>query len=142
MWDRFLPLLTARATTESPSRVVATASVAGIGLGATGAQSTPTYSASKAAVAHLMRHLAVDLGPKHVLCNSIAPGFFPSKMASGLIEMQGGREAIAKSHPNGRLGVPRDIAGILVFLCSDAALHVNGGQVQVDGAKVWARSEL
>ena len=134
------------ATVDEPSRVIVTASVAGIGVGSLGDNATFGYSASKgitaifpsilcctnyfitstAAVIHLTRNLAVELGPRHILCNSIAPGFFPSKMASGLMEMQGGAEALAKQNPNQRLGRPEDIAGAVVFLASRAASHVNG----------------
>ena len=102
----------------------------------------PSYSASKAAVIHLMRHLAVDLSQKHILCNAIAPGFFPSRMASGLMEMTGGIEKLAKASPNGRIGRPEDIAGTVVYLCSRASSHSNGSVVALDGGKLWSRAEL
>jgi NAD(P)-dependent dehydrogenase (short-subunit alcohol dehydrogenase family) len=86
--------------------------------------------------------LAVELGPRHILVNGIAPGFFPSKMASGLIGAAGGQEKMEKSNPNGRLGRPEDIAGIVVFLCSRAAGHVNGDTVVVDGGKLLAGARL
>lgn len=70
--------------------------------------------------------------------NGIAPGFFPSKMASGIIASVGGEEKLSKMNPNGRLGRPEDIAGIVVFLCSRAAGHVNGDTVVVDGGKMLA----
>ncbi len=139
---RFAPLLAACATSDSPSRVIATASVAGIGIGSTGANSVPAYSASKAAVIHLMNHLAIELGPKHILCNSIAPGFFPTRMANGLMEAMGGPEALASKNPTGRLGKPEDIAGLVVFLASRASGHVNGATVPVDGGQLWQRSQL
>lgn len=139
---RFTPLLTVRSSPEDPSRVVATASVAGLGIGSTGANSVPSYSASKAAVIHLMRHLAVDLGKKNILCNAVAPGFFPSRMASGLIEISGGVEKMKKTNPNGRIGKPDDIAGTVVYLCSRASSHSNGSVIALDGGKLWARAEL
>ena len=55
-----------------------TASVAGIGVGSLGEHATFAYSASKAAALHLTRNLAVELAPQGILCNSIAPGFFPT----------------------------------------------------------------
>ena len=122
--------------------MIITGSVAGIGIGSLGENATFGYSASKAAVIHLARNLAVELGPRHILCNSIAPGFFPSKMASGLMELQGGEEAMAKSNPDGRLGKPEDIAGTVVYLASRAASHVNGACVAIDGGAVWGRSRL
>ena len=84
----------------------------------------------------------MELGPRHILCNSIAPGFFPSKMASGLMEMQGGVDEIAKANPNGRLGRPEDIAGTVVYLASRAGSHCNGACVTLDGGGLWAKGRL
>lgn len=95
-----------------------------------------------AAVIHLTRNLAVELGPRHILCNSIAPGFFPSKMASGLIDKIGGEEFVATLNPDGRIGRPEDIAGTVVYLASRAASHVNGACLTIDGGKIWATSRL
>lgn len=140
---RFAPLLEKAATKETPARVIVTGSVAGIGIGSTGgANSTPAYSASKAAVLHLARNLAIELGPRHILVNGIAPGFFPSKMANGLMEASGGQDQLAASSPNGRLGRPEDIAGAVVYLSSRAAGHVNGDTIVLDGGKVWGRASL
>ena len=139
---RFAPLLSKRATSQDPSRVIATASVAGLGIGSTGKNSVPAYSASKAGVIHLMRHLAVDLGDRHILCNAIAPGFFPTKMANGLVGELGGAEDLAKQNPNGRLGEPQDIAGTVVYLASRASGHSNGSVIALDGGNMWARAQL
>ncbi|MCJ1364385.1 hypothetical protein MMC16_003495 [Acarospora aff. strigata] len=130
------------ASIDDPSRVIVTASVAGIGVGSLGDNATFGYSASKAAVIHLTKNLAVELGPRHILCNAIAPGFFPSKMASGLMELQGGEQALADANPNKRLGRPEDIAGTVVYLASRASSHVNGGVVTIDGGSVLGRSRL
>lgn len=131
--DRFTPLLEPHATVAEPSRVIVTGSVAGISLGSLGPNAAFGYSASKAAVMHLTRNLAVELGPRGILCNSIAPGFFPSKMASGLIEKAGGVKAMEDHSPNRRLGKPEDIAGLVVFLASRAASHLNGATITTDG---------
>jgi len=138
----FAPLLQKNASTAEPSRVIVTASVAGIGIGATGENATPGYSASKAAVIHLAKNLAVELGPRGIMVNSIAPGFFPSKMASGLIEKQGGMKLLASHNPSRRLGEPEDVAGTVVFLASRAASHINGAVITIDGGEVWGRSAL
>src|SRR5204863_7166829 len=121
----FAPLLQKRASVEDPSRVIITASVAGIGIGNLGNHGTFGYSASKAAAIHLTKNLAVELGPRGILVNAIAPGFFPSKMASGLIGLSGGMDAAAARNPNKRLGKPEDIAGLVVFLSSRASSHIN-----------------
>ncbi|KYK57052.1 oxidoreductase, short-chain dehydrogenase/reductase family [Drechmeria coniospora] len=125
-----------------PSRVIITASVAGLGIGTLGPQGTYGYSASKAAVIHLGRNLAVELGPRGITVNSICPGFFPSKMSNGLLEMAGGAEKMAEGNPMGRLGRPEDIAGVVVYLASRAGSHVNGEAIAVDGGAVWSRGEL
>ncbi|MCJ1247133.1 hypothetical protein MMC30_004344 [Trapelia coarctata] len=138
----FAPLLQKKATLDSPSRVIITASVAGIGIGSLGANATFGYSASKAAAIHLAKNLAVELGPRHILTNAIAPGFFPSKMANGLVELSGGADKLAKEVPDGRLGMPEDIAGLVVFLSSRAAGHINGATITVDGGAVWGRTKL
>ncbi|KAG6997627.1 hypothetical protein G7Y79_00039g075890 [Physcia stellaris] len=136
----FAPLLQKKATMDNPSRVIVTASTAGMGVGTLGEQATFGYSASKAAVIHLTRNLAVELGPRHILCNSIAPGFFPSKMASGLMDIQGGEAVIAKANPNGRLGKAEDIAGTVVYLASRASSHCNGTTITLDGGAFAIRS--
>ena len=136
IWCRFAPLLRKQAKQDDPSRVVITASIAGIGVGTLGENATFGYSASKAAALHLTRNLALELGPQHILVNAIAPGFFPTKMASGLMELSGGVKKLAEGTPNRRLGHPEDVAGTIVYLCSRAAGHVNGGHIVLDGGSV------
>ncbi|KAL8907532.1 MAG: hypothetical protein Q9207_001341 [Kuettlingeria erythrocarpa] len=138
----FAPLLQKKATQDEPSRVIVTASVAGLGIGHLGEHATFGYSASKAAVIHLTRNLAVELGPRNILCNSIAPGFFPSKMASGLMELEGGEAKMAQLNPNGRLGRPEDVAAAVVYLASRASSHVNGGNIVLDGGMLWKNGRL
>jgi NAD(P)-dependent dehydrogenase (short-subunit alcohol dehydrogenase family) len=82
------------------------------------------YSVSKAAATHLGRNLAAELGPKNITTNVIAPGFFPSKLANGLIDILGGTEELSRGNPRGRLGEPSDIAGVVVWLCSMAGAYV------------------
>ncbi|KAF3061686.1 Rhamnolipids biosynthesis 3-oxoacyl-[acyl-carrier-protein] reductase [Daldinia childiae] len=135
--QKFAPLLEKRATVEDPSRVIITSSVAGLGVGTTGPQATFGYSASKAAVIALGRNLALELGPRHILVNSICPGWFPTKMATGLLSMTGGLEKHAARNPNKRLGRPEDIAGVVVYLSSRAGSHVNGATIQIDGGALW-----
>ncbi|OAL22063.1 hypothetical protein AYO20_11257 [Fonsecaea nubica] len=140
--QKLAPLLQKNATTENPSRVIITASVAGIGVGTVGENSTPAYAASKAAAIHLAKNLAVELGPRGIITNAVAPGFYPTKMASGLLELQGGQAAMAAEVPNKRLGRPEDIAGLVVFLGSRAASHINGAVITTDGGAILARGRL
>ncbi|KAF7856155.1 uncharacterized protein EAF02_011414 [Botrytis sinoallii] len=137
----FAPLLQARASASEPSRVIVTASVAGLAVALPGPNSAIGYSASKAAAIHLTKNLAVELGPRHILCNAISPGFFPSKMANAHMESKGGVAKLAKAVPDRRLGKPEDIAGAVVFLASRAGSHVNGANLVVDGGEVLSRGE-
>ena len=84
-------------------------------------------------IQHLVKNLAVELGPRHILVNAIAPGFFPSKMTHGLLEATGGVEALGKANPSGRLGEAEDIAGAVLFLCSPAARFITGAVLTIDG---------
>ncbi|OAP64123.1 hypothetical protein AYL99_00095 [Fonsecaea erecta] len=140
--QKFAPLLQKRATTDNPSRIIITASVAGIGVGSLGENATYSYSASKAAAINLAKNLAVELGPRGIITNAIAPGFYPTKMASGLMELQGGQAALAAEVPNKRLGRPEDIAGLVVFLSSRASSHINGAVITTDGGSVLSRGRL
>ena len=116
--------------------------MAGIGIGSLGENATFAYSASKAAALHITRNLAVELAPQGILCNAIAPGFFPTKMANGLMELSGGTQQLADATPNKRLGTPEDIAAAVVYLCSRAGGHVTGGHIVLDGGNVLAKGKL
>jgi len=140
--QKFAPLLQKNGTKEDPSRIVVTGSVAGLVPGTIGENGTYAYSASKAAVIHLAKNLAIELGPRGILTNAVAPGFFPSKMASGLMELQGGVDKLAKETPNGRVGGAEDIAGLVVFLASRAAKHINGACMQTDGGSLLSKGKL
>ncbi|KIW99576.1 uncharacterized protein Z518_11315 [Rhinocladiella mackenziei CBS 650.93] len=136
------PLLTRNATTANPSRVIINASAAGIGVGSLGENATHAYSVSKAAAIHLAKILAVELGPQGVVSNAICPGFYPTKLAAGLIEATGGRAAQAARAPNNRLGEPEDMAGLVVFLASRASVHINGAVISTDGGAIHGSSKL
>lgn len=131
--QKSLPLLEGRATLEDPGRVIIISSTAGTNVPHVGETGTIMYSVSKAAANHLGRNLAIELGPRHITSNIIAPGFFPSKLAQGLIKNLGGEEELSKDNPLGRLGIPEDIAGLAVFLASAAGRYVNGEDISVDG---------
>ncbi|CAN9203904.1 unnamed protein product [Alternaria alternata] len=129
----FAPLLERAGTRQSPSRIIIVSSTAGTTVPHVGEHGTIMYSISKAAAHHLSRQLAVELGPRNITTNTVAPGFFPSKLANGLIEMLGGQEELEENNPRKRLGEPEDIAGVMVFLCSPAGAYINGEDIAVDG---------
>jgi NAD(P)-dependent dehydrogenase (short-subunit alcohol dehydrogenase family) len=93
-------------------------------------QSIGAYNASKAALIHLTRQLAVELGPT-VRVNAIAPAVVKTKFARALYE--GREEEVAAAYPLKRLGTPEDTAGIARFLLSEEASWITGETVTVDG---------
>ncbi|KIX02046.1 uncharacterized protein Z518_07985 [Rhinocladiella mackenziei CBS 650.93] len=131
---RFMvPLLSRSATVEDPSRILITSSVGGIIVPHIGARGSIMYSVSKAAAHHLGRNLALELAPKHITTNIIAPGFFPSRLANPQIDYLGGEDFVGQQNPLSRLGRPQDIAGVVLYLCSKAGSYVNGEDISVDG---------
>lgn len=137
----FTPLLHAAASASDPSRIITVSSVASTTVPHTGANGTIMYAASKAAASHLMRQLSIELAPQHITANTVSPGFFPSKLANGLIANLGGEEVVGrKGNPRGRLGRPEDIAAVMVWLCGRGGGYVSGVEIEVDGAAKWART--
>jgi NAD(P)-dependent dehydrogenase (short-subunit alcohol dehydrogenase family) len=124
----FLPLLEAAATDDDPARVINVGSIDGIRAPA---MPTYSYSASKAAVHHLTKVLARELGPRRITVNAVAPGPFESKMMAATLDAFG--EAIAANAPLRRIGRPDDMAGVAVYLASRAGAYVTGTVIPVDG---------
>ena len=91
------------------------------------------YGMSKAADHHLVRNLAAEWGPKGVRVNTIAPGLIRTEFARALWEDEKRRAEREQATPLRRLGEPRDIGGIAVFLASDAAAFVTGQVIVADG---------
>jgi dehydrogenase/reductase SDR family protein 4 len=91
------------------------------------------YGISKAADHHLARNLAAEWGPKNVRVNAIAPGLIKTDFARALWEDEQRSNARIAATPLRRLGVPRDIGGIAVFLASDAAAFITGQVIVADG---------
>lgn len=131
--QRLQPALRRRATIGNPSSVIINASAAGLAVGTLGENGTHGYSVCKAAAVHLAKILAVELGPRAINTNAICPGFFPTKMAKGLIALEGGLDSQAVRTPHHRLGRPEDLAGLVVFLASRAASHINDAIISLDG---------
>jgi NAD(P)-dependent dehydrogenase (short-subunit alcohol dehydrogenase family) len=121
------PLLEASASAEVPSRVINIGSIDGIHVPTL---ETYAYSASKAAVHQLTRHMAKAMAP-NVTVNAIAPGPFESKMMKATLDAFG--DSIAAAAPMKRIGRPSDMAGTAIFLASPAASYITGVILPVDG---------
>jgi dehydrogenase/reductase SDR family protein 4 len=91
------------------------------------------YGISKAAGHHLVRNLAAEWGPKNVRVNAIAPGLVKTEFARALWEDEKRRTQRIEATPLRRLGEPRDIGGIAVFLASPAAAFITGQCIVADG---------
>ena len=91
------------------------------------------YGMSKAAGHHLVRNLAAEWGPKNVRVNAIAPGLIKTEFARALWEDEKRAAERIANTPLRRLGEPRDIGGIAVFLASEAAAFVTGQVIVADG---------
>ena len=94
------------------------------------------YAASKAALIGLTKSAAVDLGPSNINVNAVAPGFVKTELLSTLP-----REVLERAEHEsvlGRVAEPEDIARVIVFLCSDAARHITGQVIVVDGGLTLA----
>lgn len=111
---------------EHGGAVVNTASLGGLVV----APALGVYHASKAALIHLTRHFAVELGPA-VRVNAIAPGVVRTRLAEAL--WRDGESEIASAMPLKRIGEPSDVAGAVAFLASDAASWITGETLVVDG---------
>jgi NAD(P)-dependent dehydrogenase (short-subunit alcohol dehydrogenase family) len=125
-----LPALREAAHAEDPARVINIGSVDGLRAPSV---ENYSYSASKAAVHMLTRHLAKRLASEHITVNAIAPGPFESKMMAFVLENPESRELVEENVPLGRIGRPDDVAGLTQFLSSRAGSYVTGAVIPLDG---------
>jgi 2-deoxy-D-gluconate 3-dehydrogenase len=136
--QKLLPLMTARSTTDDPSRVVNIGSIDGIG---TPSFETYSYGPSKAAVHALTKVLAVKLRSRNIIVNAIAPGPFPTWMLSTGVGTGGDVEGtdwdtVGAMNPSKRVGTPEDIGGLALFLCSRAGAFTVGEVITCDGGSL------
>ena len=128
-----LPALRAAATREDPARVINIASIDGLTLPPW--ESYP-YTASKAGLLHMGRHMAKFLAPEHITVNAISPGFFPSKMTAAVIDFESSEAMGEAASPIGqRAGTTEDIAGAVIYLSSRAGAWLTGVTIPVAGGR-------
>jgi NAD(P)-dependent dehydrogenase (short-subunit alcohol dehydrogenase family) len=119
---------------QGSGSIVNTASVAGLQAG----YGPHVYSAAKAAVVHLTRCVAMELGESNVRVNCICPGgILTPLLASAAVKdraaLDAAREVLGRMQAIPRAGMPEDIANLALFLASDASSFVNGEVIAVDG---------
>ncbi|HLB08878.1 MAG TPA: SDR family oxidoreductase [Gemmatimonadaceae bacterium] len=93
------------------------------------------YAASRGAMISFVKSVAVELAPRDITFNSVAPGWVDTEMAAASLVGEG-RAKVEATIPLGRVASARDIAGPIVFLCSDLARHITGEILNVNGGSV------
>ncbi len=126
-------LLRAGATAQRPSKVINITSIDGISVTP---QETYSYGASKAALIHLTKRLALKLIEDNIVVSSLAPGAFASEMN---IMARDEGERVARSIPARRIGEAEDMAGAAIYLASRAGDYVVGQTLVVDGGVAITR---
>lgn len=114
-------------------KIVSIASVAGLVGGHPEYMETIGYNSSKGAVMSMTRALATSLARHNINVNAIAPGWFPTKMSTGLIEQF--EEDMLEDIPLGRFGGPDDIKSMVLLLASPAGNYITGQTLVVDGGQ-------
>lgn len=133
-----LPLLRRAARPDDPARVINLGSVDALAVPGT---ENYAYSASKAAVHHLTRHLASALACDRITVNAIAPGLFRSRMTE-FLWADGSAASVIESIPLGREGDYHDAAGAVLYLASRAGAWVTGVVLPVAGGTATASPRL
>lgn len=93
------------------------------------------YAASKGALQSLVKGLCIEMAPRGVTVNCVAPGWIDTEMASPAYH-EGGREKVEASIPLGRVATAEDVAGPILFLCTPLARHITGEIMNVNGGAV------
>lgn len=93
------------------------------------------YAASKGALISLAKSAALELAPRNVTVNCVAPGWIDTEMVERPMA-GGGRQQIESGIPLGRIASAEDVAGPILFLCSELARHVTGEVLNVNGGSV------
>ncbi|SFB49849.1 NAD(P)-dependent dehydrogenase, short-chain alcohol dehydrogenase family [Amycolatopsis marina] len=128
-----LDALRTGASAADPARVINIGSIAGIRVTS---MENYAYSATKAAVHMLTRHLASRLSTESVTVNAIAPGYFESRMSAFVFNDPDAKQALDQFIPMGRTGGTADITGVVQFLSSRAGAYLTGALIPLDGGVV------
>jgi NAD(P)-dependent dehydrogenase (short-subunit alcohol dehydrogenase family) len=113
--------------------IVNIASIAGR---AHGLKDRSAYVASKMGLIGLTREAARELAAYNIRVNAVCPGVIETEMTAELRQNEAMVAKWLEDIPQSRLGQPQDVAGLVLFLCSDAARYITGQAINVDGGKV------
>jgi 3-oxoacyl-[acyl-carrier protein] reductase len=125
-------------TTRAAARVIADGGrivLVSSTAGQRGEANHADYAATKGAIIALVKGVAIELAPRDITVNCVAPGWIDTEMAA-LPYAGGGRERIARGIPLGRVATAQDVAAPIVFLCSPLARHITGEVLNVNGGSV------
>ncbi|MEO0601998.1 MAG: glucose 1-dehydrogenase [Myxococcota bacterium] len=112
-----------------PGSIVSTSSIAGI----RGAPLQGVYGMTKASLVSMTQTLAIELGSSNIRVNAIAPGLIDTKLSAAITTNDTLSDRVVSATPLGRIGRPEEIAGLAVFLVSDASSFITGQTIVVDG---------
>jgi 2-dehydro-3-deoxy-D-gluconate 5-dehydrogenase len=98
-----------------------------------GIQNISVYGASKGGIASLTRHFAIEWAKHNVQVNAIAPGYFRTKLTEDLFRDKDKSKWVESRIPIGRIGIPADLYGPVIFFSSKASDYVTGQILFVDG---------
>jgi 3-oxoacyl-[acyl-carrier protein] reductase len=113
-------------------RIVIVSSTAG----QRGEGNVSNYAASKGGQISFTKSLAAELGPFGINVNSVAPGWVDTDMCADVFALPGYRKSVEDGIPIGRVATPEDIGWPIAFLCTEAARHINGEILNVNGGSV------
>jgi 3-oxoacyl-[acyl-carrier protein] reductase len=143
-WQRTLDVNLSGAfyTTQSVGRVMreqgagVIVNIASIAGRAHGLKDRSAYVASKMGLIGLTREAARELAPFNIRVNAVCPGVIATEMTADLRQNEAMVARWLEDIPQNRLGQPQEVAGIVMFLCSEAASYITGQAINIDGGKV------
>ena len=110
--------------------------IASIAGGAHGLKDRAAYVASKMGLIGLTREAARELAPFNIRVNAVCPGVIATEMTANIRQNEAMVSKMLEDIPQSHIGQPKDVSGIVMFLCSEAASYITGQAINVDGGKV------